>query len=545
MKTKLVLWGTNAQEERILIALELLLEENFVNIYTFPEGVATEEFSQQMLDVWRDGAEVPFPEGYTTAQQELTITEDLLPEGIKAERPDIVHRAQTEWHFMVLSTKLNQAYSTELEELGDRIEKLEKYDSGVWESLKDFWQKVQVQVRDRNLLKDHANTLRDNTNELFAKMKKLRAKLDDEFQQLSRANHDKLHGILEDVEKRIQEGLRLQPIFEELKDIQRKFRDTKLTREHRSKVWERLDAAFKTVKEKRFGPGANKDRSPLERLKRRYEGLLAAIDKMKRSIQRDRDDLNFQNRRIERSDGQLEAQIRQAKIKMIEERIRSKEEKLHEMEKTQGELEDRIEKQKDKEAQKQEQERLEEAKREAEEKIAAQIREAEAARKEEEEKLEKAADSIKDNEEKKEDADEKTPDEAADQPEEPKSEATAEAESPDTESSAEKVEEAVEATPESMEATEKSEEAAVQQTTPEESKSEASADPAPAAEEPAADPSAEEAEEKAAAVEATAESKEAESEKPKPDAKQEEATAEEEGEEDSVSVKNEEEDDQK
>ncbi len=396
MKTKLVLWGTNAQEERILIALELLMEENFVNIYTFPEEVATEEFSQQMLDVWRDGGEVPFPDGYSTNKRELTITEELLPEGVKAERPDIVQRAQTEWHFMVLSTKLNQAYSAELDELKDRVDKLERYDSGVWESLKGFWQKVQVQVRDRNLLKDHANSLRDNTNELFTKMKKLRVKLDEEFQKLSKTNHDKFQELLEDVEKKIQEGLRLQPIFEELKDLQRKFRDTKLTRDHRSKVWERLDAAFKTVKEKRFGPGANEDRSPLDRLKRRYEGLLAAIDKMKRSIQRDRDDLDFQNRRIANSDGQLEAQIRQAKIKMIEERIRSKEEKLGEMQKTQTELEDRIEKQKVKESKRKEEERLEEARREAEQKIAQQIKEAEAARKEEEDKLEKAAESIKD-----------------------------------------------------------------------------------------------------------------------------------------------------
>ncbi len=404
MKTKLVLWGTNAQEERILIALELLTEDNFVNIYTFPESVATEEFSQQMLDVWRDGGEVPFPEGYTTDKRELTITEDLLPEGISAERGDIVQRAQTEWHFMVLSTKLNQAYTAELDELCERIEQLERYDAGVWESLKGFWQKVQVQVRDRNLLKDHANELRDTTNELFSRMKKLRSRLDEEFQKLSKKNHDKFHGLLEEVENRIQEGQRLQNIFEELKSLQRQFRDSKLTRDHRSKVWERLDAAFKTVKEKRFGPGANEDRSPLDRLKRRYDGLLAAIEKMERSIQRDREDLDFQNRKIANSDGQLEAQIRQAKIKMIEERIRSKEEKLSEMHSTKNDLEDRLEKQKDKEAKKKEQEQLEQAKREAEAKIAEQIREEAAARKEEEDKLEKAADAILKKEEEEEEA---------------------------------------------------------------------------------------------------------------------------------------------
>ena len=42
MRRKVVLWGSNEKGGKILVALELLEKENVVDIYTFPESVATE-----------------------------------------------------------------------------------------------------------------------------------------------------------------------------------------------------------------------------------------------------------------------------------------------------------------------------------------------------------------------------------------------------------------------------------------------------------------------------------------------------------------------
>ncbi|MEM6317688.1 MAG: hypothetical protein AAF960_08460 [Bacteroidota bacterium] len=394
MKTKLVLWGANATEEKILIAMQLRPEDNKVDVWTFPEAVATDEFARQLLGDWRNDVEVAFPESATHLERELSMSDSLLPEDIKVERGDIVQRAQTEWHFVVLSSKLNEVYQSELSELKDKVGNLKSFSSDAWNELKSFWSKVQDQVRERNLLRGHADKLRDETNELFSQLKNLRSTLDEEFRNASQGHHDRFMGILADMEKRASEGTRLPALFDELKDLQRKFREIKLTREHRSKIWERLDATFKVVKEKRFGPNANNESSALDRLKRRYNGLLGAIEKMEKSIARDEDDLKFQQRKIDSSDGQLEAQIRQAKIKMTKERIRSKTEKLTEMKQTKAELDKRIAVQKEKETKRQKQGEIAAAKAAAKEKIASKIAAAADARKDEDGKIEKAAEAL-------------------------------------------------------------------------------------------------------------------------------------------------------
>ena len=400
MRNKIVLWGTNAADERILVALELKIDDNKVMVYTFPEATATDEFYQLMMDNWRsDKEEVAFPEGYETLSRELSITEGLLPDEIKVERGDLIQRAQTEWHFVVLSSKLSKAYRAELQELEEKLAGLKEYDKELWANLKAFWSKVQQQIRDRTLLREHADEIRQRTNKAFDELKGLRSKMDEAFRESSKENMARFTEMMEDIETRIKENKQLNKIFDELKRVQKEIRDIAFTKEHRNKLWQRIDTAFKDVKEKRFGDRGNNDgNSPLQRINSRYNGLLGAIDKMERSIKRDEDDLAFQARKIDRTDGQLEAQIRQAKIQMIEQRVNSKREKYEDMLRTKAQLEAKIEKEKKREEQlaaKREQEAARKAaEKQAKEKIAADIKEQQASSDEEASKLADAAQAI-------------------------------------------------------------------------------------------------------------------------------------------------------
>ncbi len=394
MKTKLVLWGKIAEEQRVLAAIELKAEDNRVATYIFPQEIVTDEFVETMMEQWRNNKEVEFPEGYQYSEVPLSVTEPIIPADLVLERADLLTMAQSEWHVIVLSAKLHEVYKNELSDIRDKISQLEKYDAKLWEQLKGFWDRVREQIKDQNLFKEQADELQSGVNTSFDALKKLRAKIEEEFQARSQSTKAQFIEKLQQLEGQITEGSRLGMVFDELKKLQQKFRDVKFTKEDRAQVWERLDSAFKTAKGKRYGGdtaggNTNEDNSAEGRFDRRLSGLEQAMDRMMKSIDRDNDDLAFQVKKIATTDGQLEAQIRQAKVKMIEERIRSKRERLDDMEKTKGEILKQIEKQKQRDAKRAERDRIEEAKKEAQAKIEAQM--AEEAAKLDTGKLEKAA----------------------------------------------------------------------------------------------------------------------------------------------------------
>ena len=396
MKTRIVLWGTNEKDEKLLIALSLNAKANKVDLYTIPAAEATEEFYNLMNNQWRSGEEIDFPESHTHEERPLSMGDSLLPENILVERTDVVARAQTEWHFVVLSSKLYQAYRSEVDELKEKIDNAKTFEKEVWEELKSFWSKVQTQINEQNIFRDHGEKLREHSNALFSEMKKLRKSVDEEYKKRSKEFMTKFMENLETIEEKVTSGLSLQPLFNELKNIQQEYRNTPFTKDDRQKVWDRLDKAFKTIKEKKYGPNKAGDNRPsaLNRVTRRYEGLMKAIEKMQRSIDRDKRDLSYEDRRIKETGGQLEAQIRQAKVKMIEVRVASKTEKLDDMLKTKVELEAKIEKEKVREEKRAEQEKKKEAAEKVKEKIAAEMKVAASNLDVSAEVLEKAAEEI-------------------------------------------------------------------------------------------------------------------------------------------------------
>lgn len=395
MRRKLVLWGTNEKDEKMLVALELLENDNVVYIFTFPEKIATEDFYKKMSDNWKNDQEVEFPDGFQKIERKLSVSDSLLPDEIRVERPDLITRAQAEWHFVVLSSKLYGLYKSEIEDFKEKIESLTEYDNKIWEELKNFWAKVQNQVNDRNLFREHAASLRERTNGLFDKLKSLKKVLESEYETRSKSALETFSNELKEIEQKVEQGLGLNPLFEDLKKLQQKIKNIQFTKDDRNEMWDKIDAAFKNIKEKRGSQNEAHAQHTASRIQKRYDGLVGAVQKMQKSIQIDQRELDFQNKKVEDSDGQLESQLRKAKIRMIEERISSKQEKLDDMLKTKVDLESKLEKEKKKLAKLEKQEKIEEAKEIVKQKIADNISETQKEMDKISDKLTIAAENIK------------------------------------------------------------------------------------------------------------------------------------------------------
>lgn len=342
MKDRLVFWGKKEKEQKVLITIDLHEDEGTYDVQVIKGSDVTEEFDTMVRNEWRNNAaEINFPEILEKFTKELSLTQDILPQEYEVDREDLLKMAQAEWNFFVLSRRLKNAYNNELEDYEEQIEKLEDYSQDLWNNMKNFWGKVQKQIRERNLARRHGNDLRKRTNAIFSTLKALRAESEKKFNAESSAHRAKFMDQLKTIEKKMEGGQSLRNLFDQLKKIQNEFKKYRFTRQDHSAVWDKLDGLFKEVKTRKYGQSAQGS-DPLEKSKRRVDGLSSAVDRMKRSISKDKKELKFQKSKIERADGQLEAQIRQAKLVMLEERINSKQAKLDDMLKTEKQLNQRV-----------------------------------------------------------------------------------------------------------------------------------------------------------------------------------------------------------
>lgn len=358
MKTRFALWAIMpAKEEeqaevKRLVALELRPNDDQYDVWIFDEANSSEENSQKLNSTWakNKGKDVELPTD--TAQHQakpLRASEEFLFGGFEPEQKDMASRIVTEWLFICASHKAFLNYCSEIEELKQRITNLNSYDRTLFEELKTFSTRVQEQVQEKNIFKEQADKLRETINLLFDDLKLLRAEQESSMNEEFKKAMAIITAKLDSLEEQLNSGkANLTAHFNELKEAQVQMHELKLGRDNRKLIIERLDTLFNKNKELRFGNktkegGAPSNHKPNEsfadHLAKRIEGLQKAIDSMQESVDRDLNENENLEKRIKSGNAtQMEAQLRQAKASLVQERVKSKQLKLDDMNATMQDL---------------------------------------------------------------------------------------------------------------------------------------------------------------------------------------------------------------
>jgi hypothetical protein len=328
MTNRHVFTGHDEQDVPVLAAMELHLREKQVTFLLFPRQGLDEAFAKRLHEDWTAGKELEFPMEPTRVEHSAE-EESLLPMSIKADQPELIRRVQNEWTLKLLSFKLYESINNEVSSMQGNLEELAGYSQELWDKVKKTWDTVGNHAQDYNLSKKHTSELRDRINGLFTELKKRRDAGQDELAEASAALKVRYEQSIKDIQESAAGGKdRVNQLFDQLKRLQKEIKDASMTHRDRRTLWGKLDGAFTQLK-------TEKQHLWHSHLANRIAGLERAVNGMQGSIDRDRGNIDWESRKLEGGRiGQLEHQLRQTRLKVMEDRIRSKEEKLADMHRT-------------------------------------------------------------------------------------------------------------------------------------------------------------------------------------------------------------------
>lgn len=342
-KERFAIWATNEKDERVLVALKLDTNQFKILFYSFGEKEITHEFSEKILHQWVNGEEVAFPE--STFSKELDLSDDsLLPENIKVEgKTGAIRQLQNEWSYQLLTAKLWESFNLELDEIKTKAREINDYSQDLFDQCKSYWERALEYRKEKDLNQDRLDFIKEEINNVFDHLKFLRQNAAKERDELAEKLKSEINTALDSISKKLEtSNVHFKTLIEELKALQAQLKDANVRRDIKNSLYDEVQKYFELVKEKRdkvLGGG----NTATDHKNKRLEGLQGAMDKIQKSLDMDKRDLEYNMKRLENTAvSKLEMQLREAKLKMIKDRVLSKEEKIKDIQKTYAQVEKEI-----------------------------------------------------------------------------------------------------------------------------------------------------------------------------------------------------------
>ena len=322
MKSRLVTWGKNEEEDSIILAYELFPDKKELSLFVFDFLNSNETFFQKLLNDWRKQETVEFPEGgYTTHTFPLTMSEPVLPEGITVDSQEIIDQARVDWHFVVLSTQLFDEFNADIQDVQTRVEDLTVYSQPLWDELKAIQDKVKAKLDEEVLAWKHVRKLKNNISKLFKVLKALRTeavqKASADFEVIKTSITKQLDEVEQSVEG-VSNPEEQKVLSDKILAIRSELKATaNFPEKVRTGMLKRADFLTKKVK-MAFLTGAEKE-GLVNQMKSRLEGINGALERVEKKINWLNREIEFQKNKISNPKASImEVQMSSAKQQMYE-----------------------------------------------------------------------------------------------------------------------------------------------------------------------------------------------------------------------------------
>lgn len=328
MTSRFTTTGTNADDKPVLLAYELKEYEFKVDLYIIPKKKLKADTLAFLEKNWVEGEAFEFPDGTEIVNPKLQGEDSILPDGIRSEESGKIRSKQNEWAYMLLTAKLWESYLVELEDLKKKATALTQYDRQLFDDAKSFWERVLEHRKERDISQERLDKIKDDVNSIFEKLKTFRKTESAEFEAASAKQRDGILAKVEELKKRADAHANFKSLLEELKNLQQESRKNRYTKADDIQLRKAFDSLFQFVNEQRNLFFSDKTSS-------RIKGLTEVVQKMEHSLNRDKSDLAYLDRK-ENSNNikSLELQLIKVKKNLLNEAIASKEEKLKDIRNT-------------------------------------------------------------------------------------------------------------------------------------------------------------------------------------------------------------------
>lgn len=316
-----MMWGEVGTDQKVLFAIQLKEDENKVHIYGFPKEKVTKEIQDKLFSEWKNGGAFDFPEDIYHWQ--VSASEDnLLPEEVRVDRPEIVIAAQAAWGKKIMSARLNEVLVEEANLIEQKLESIQDYDQQLWDKTKELWAKISDYRKKGELSWEHTDVLKSKINAIFDGLKAVK-RID-----VEKTDEESVHNFKEFLRKIEEQTAKLiypdewDKVFDNLKVIQADIKDYALSWRHKRVLFDKLNDTFLDLRKYKKTEFINKTKDRIKNLNTTIGGIVSSVQRDKENYQTQFEKLMHYTR------GKLSETEAAQRLGYILDRIKEKEDKI-------------------------------------------------------------------------------------------------------------------------------------------------------------------------------------------------------------------------